>query len=244
MLRTLVIVSILASTSPSLATAQLLASEENRRAALEFYRSGEALMSAERFEQAAQEFTRAIQKDPLLTLAHYQLGQAYMSLQRYASAIRAYEACITAGETLFGLSQTNRFEVERARDDEIRELRLSMQQMALNNQQIRQARAEQHLQELERQKTSLGGTFHPSAEVLLALGSARFRGGDRSGALRDWQASAETNPKLGEAHNNLAVIYMLNGRRADAERSVKLAEKAGFRVNPGLKGDIAKLPAP
>ena len=198
MLRTIVILGVLAAVHPSFGAAQQLASEEDRRAALEFFRSGQAHMNAERFEQAAQEFTRAIQKDPLFTLAHYQLGQADMALRRYPAAIRAYEGCIAAGKALFGLSQSNRFEVERARDDEIREMRASIQQMALNGQQIRLAAAEGHLQDLERQRSSLGGTFHPSAEVLLALGSARFRTGDRNGALADWLAAAEANPKLGK----------------------------------------------
>jgi tetratricopeptide (TPR) repeat protein len=227
---------------PSMAAAQQLANEEDRRAALSLYRSGEAYMRTERFEQAAQEFTRAIEKDPLFTLAHYQLGQAYMALRRYASAIIAYEGCIAAGKTLFGLSQANRFEVERARDDEIRELRASLQQMALNGQLNRQAHAEQHLQELERQRSSLGGTFQPSAEVLLALGSARFRNGDTNAAMADWLAAAEANPKLGEAHNNLAAGYAMSGRKQDAANAVRAAERAGYRVNPQLKRDIEQLP--
>ena len=242
MLRTIVMLGVLAALHPSPGAAQQLASEEDRRAALEFYRSGQEHLNAERFERAAEEFTRAIQKDGLFTLAHYQLGQANMALKRYPAAIRAYEGCIAAGKALFGLSQANRFEVERARDDEIRELRASIQQMALNGQQNRQAHAEQHLQDLERQRSSLGGTFHPSAEVLLALGSARFRTGDRNGALANWLEAATANPKLGEAHNNLAVVYMMNGQRQEAQRSVSLAEKAGFRVNPQLKQDIDRLP--
>jgi Flp pilus assembly protein TadD len=51
----------------------------------------------------------------------------------------------------------------------------------------------------------------------------------------------QTNPKYGEAHNNLAVLYMLSGRKGDAENAVKQAERAGFKVNPQLKADIKKL---
>jgi hypothetical protein len=46
------------------------------------------------------------------------------------------------------------------------------------------------------------------------------------------------NPKYGEAHNNIAVIYMQTGRLAAAEQEVKLAEKNGFRVNPQFKTDL------
>jgi Flp pilus assembly protein TadD len=59
--------------------------------------------------------------------------------------------------------------------------------------------------------------------------------------MSEWQAAVQANPKLGEAHNNLAVLYMMSGKKAEAESSVKAAEKAGFKVNPQLKDDIKKL---
>jgi hypothetical protein len=37
------------------------------------------------------------------------------------------------------------------------------------------------------------------------------------------------------------VSYLRAGRKADAERAVKNAEGAGFRVNPRLKADIRAL---
>ena len=46
------------------------------------------------------------------------------------------------------------------------------------------------------------------------------------------------NPKMGEAHNNLAYVYMVTGRLEDAQRSLKLAEKNGFRVNPDFKEEL------
>src|SRR6185369_17753062 len=63
-----------------------LATERNRREALQVYRIGTELMAREEFEKAAEQFSRAIAKDPLLTRAHYSAGQAYMALRRYASA--------------------------------------------------------------------------------------------------------------------------------------------------------------
>jgi hypothetical protein len=51
-----------------------------------------------------------------------------------------------------------------------------------------------------------------------------------------------TNPKLGEAHSNLAVLYMMTGRKKEAEEAIKAAEKTKFRVNPQLKADISKMP--
>jgi Flp pilus assembly protein TadD len=49
------------------------------------------------------------------------------------------------------------------------------------------------------------------------------------------------NPKLGEAHNNLAVLYMTSGRKQSAEDALKAAERSRFRVHPQLKEDIRKM---
>jgi Tfp pilus assembly protein PilF len=59
-------------------------------------------------------------------------------------------------------------------------------------------------------------------------------------ATQQWQAAVVADPRLGEAHNNLAVVYLQAGRFADADREVKLAEKSGLRVNPQFKEDLRK----
>src|SRR3954451_143462 len=103
--------------------AQQLADAQSRREALAFYRTGQEFFTSEKFERAAEEFSRATAKDPLFTLAYYQAGQSYMNLKRYASAIQAFQRCIESTRTLYGLAETNRFAVDKQRDDEIREMR-------------------------------------------------------------------------------------------------------------------------
>jgi Flp pilus assembly protein TadD len=78
------------------------------------------------------------------------------------------------------------------------------------------------------------------AWISLALGSAYFRSGSMSDAEREYLAALQADPKLGEAHNNLAVVYMLSGRYPQADAEIKAAEKSGFRVNPQLKEDLKK----
>ena len=56
-----------------------------------------------------------------------------------------------------------------------------------------------------------------------------------------WERAVELDPTYAEAWNNLAVVYMREGRRSDAEAAVKNAERSGFRVNPNLKADIKKV---
>ena len=222
-----------------------VADEPTRQEALRHFRAGQELMSGEQFERAADEFGKAIDLDGLLSIAHYQRGQAFMNLRRYASAAKSYTDCIESLRALDALRESNRFQADKLRDDEIREMRDSIQlleQLAAKypngGYALKATQAEQHLRDLENRRGSVGDTFRPPAEVLLALGSAYFRNGERDAAEAQWLAAIDANPKLGEAHNNIAVIYMQTGRYQQAQDELALAEKAGFKVNPQFKADL------
>jgi Flp pilus assembly protein TadD len=101
---------------------------------------------------------------------------------------------------------------------------------------------EARMQELDRKRTSNEGPFVPPSELSLALGSAYFRTGQLEDAEREWRSAVDVNPGMGEAHNNLAALYAMTGRKPQAEAALKAAEKARFRVNPQLKEDIRKMP--
>jgi len=224
-------------TTAAPASAQL-ADAVSRRQALELFREGQQYLTAEQFERAAEMFSAAIDKDRLLSIAHYGLGQANMNLRRYPVAVKSYRDCIESMRTLHNLRLTNRFEVDKQREDEIKELKQVLDRSSRAGRAPTLLSLEQRLRDLENQRTNTGGTFQPPAEVLLALGSAYFRDGDREGAEANWKAAADANPKYGEAHNNLAVIYMQSGRLTEAEQEMKLAEKNGFNVNPQFKTDL------
>jgi tetratricopeptide (TPR) repeat protein len=246
-LRKLIVAFVIAVGAARPSSAQV-ADEPSRREAIQHYRNGQELFQSEKLEAAAVEFQRAIDKDHLLTLAYYSLGQSFMNLRRYAGAIKAYQDCIAAFRTLHGLTQVNRIDVEKQRDDEIRELRdtarrLRPQASPGSILEMRAIQIESRVDDLERQRTSVEGPFVPPGEVLLALGSAMFRSGNREGAEAEWKAALQSKPKLGEAHNNLAVIYLTSGRYKEAEAEVKAAEKTGFRVNPQFKEDLKKAAA-
>jgi tetratricopeptide (TPR) repeat protein len=227
-------------------TGQALASAADRREAFEHYRAGREALAAEQFEKATEAFTRAIKFDPLLTDAHYGLGQSFMGLQRYASAIQAFTGCIDAARRLHDLRQQDRVATDKAIDEEIRELKDSVRRVAggqvrVGQPQIKQTQLEQRIQELERSRSTLTANFEVPATVLLSLGSAHFRNGDRQAAEEHWTQAVTVNSKLGEAWNNLAVIHLGAGRKQQAEEAVRNAERAGFRVNPRLKDDIRAL---
>ena len=76
--------------------------------------------------------------------------------------------------------------------------------------------------------------------VSLSLGSASFRAAKLEDAEREYKATIAADNKAGEAHNNLAVVFLETGRYAEAEASIKAAKKAGFRVQPALEHEIAE----
>jgi tetratricopeptide (TPR) repeat protein len=220
------------------------AEEVRHTQALQRYRNGQELLRAEQFDKAATEFSAAIELDSLLALAHYGLGQSYMALKRYASAIQAFNGCREAYRRLIDMREGNRLATDRRIDDEIRELQTGIamlragQYKQYGNPETKITELETRIDELRRIQQEPITRFRPPAEVSLALGSAYFRTGNSQLAETEWKAAVDVNPKLGEAHNNLAVIYMETGRLKDAEQSIKNAEKAGFRVNPRLKQDL------
>lgn len=213
------------------------ASDHQRREAWRHYRLGQELMAAEQFAKAVEAFGRAIAQDRLLALAHYGQGQAFMALRRFPSAVRAFAASGDAFRTLHDLAEHHRQTIERRRRDEIRELR----ELARRLSDSRALQLEAHIRDLEHRETTIGAAFEPPAFLSLALGSAYFRNGALEEAEHHWQAAVAAAPRLGEAHNNLAALYAMTGRRREAQEAVRSAEEAGFRVNPQLKADIAGL---
>lgn len=238
MIAQLAVAAVLAAApqSPTMASAGLVDSASHKDA-MALFRTGQELLSAEKFEEALVPLTKSVEKDRLLSISHYGLGQAYMNLRRFASAAKSYRDSIEALRRLHELGQSSQFEVEKQRDDEIKELKRLLSGSG-GGSPLTAVRLEQRLRDLENQRTAIGGAFRPPAEMLLALGSALFRNGEPEAAEANWKAATEVNPKYGEAHNNLAVIYMQTGRLTEAEQEMKLAEKNGFRVNPQFKTDL------
>ena len=242
MIRWFVALVLVVTMIPSVAAAQL-AAPDDRRDALKHYRAGQQFLLAEHWEKAAGEFTQAIKLDSLLTLAHYGLGQAYMGLKDYAAAIRAYTRCKEAHHRLAQLQDSNRVAVERMQEEELRELKDSLHSiqsgMIKGVNPITLERLNNRIRDLEKgRQRNAPITQATPAEVSLALGSAYFRRGDLADAEREYNAAIEVNPNFGEAHNNLSVVYLMTQRSAEAEEEVKLAERAGYKVNPQLKDDI------
>ena len=230
----------------SLAQAAAPVSEQAHREALDHYRAGQALLLAENLAPAEQEFRIAIKLDPLLVLAHYSLGQVYMGMKQYPDAVKAFIACRQAHLDIAALQASDSVRTYQRYDEEIRELRDSVRTirsgvLKLQQPELSILKLENRINDLENSKrraSSIPGEV--PAELSLALGSAYFRSGALVDAQREYAAALKVNPRFGEAHNNLAVVLMLQGSLPEAGEHLKSAEKAGFQVNPQFKADLEK----
>lgn len=217
------------------------------RMALERYRTGQQLLLRDDFPRAADEFQAAIQLDPGLALAHYGLGQSYMGLKSYMQAVHAFTRCreTYAEQAASAIAQGARMNqwVEdeiRGLKDTQRQLEARLRQGASGNFQVQRALSQilQRINQLEHLRQRQDHDHEAPAGVSLALGSAYLRAGQLDAAEREYLAALASNPRMGEAHNNLAYVYMVTGRLPEAERALKLAEKSGFRVKPDFKEEL------
>jgi tetratricopeptide (TPR) repeat protein len=216
-----------------------------REKALLHYRVGLENLRAEAFDAAAAAFQQAIALDDQFDLAYFGLGRANMGLRRYVEAVSAFARCRDLYRAQAGRQFSNAQEAQRYRRERIEEIDETIRQYQTARQT---AQVQYAVRQLSDQKRQLQDALQRGANmslqttvpawISLALGSAYFRAGRLTEAEQEYKAAIAADPGTGEAHNNLAVVYLETGRYDDAENSVKAAEKAGFRVNPQLKQDI------
>jgi tetratricopeptide (TPR) repeat protein len=234
-------------TWPTVAAAQARTSQPNPghdRAVIQV-KVGWENMRAEKFEEAARDFQEAINLDPNYADAHYSLGRADMALKKFPEAIVAYTRARGIYESFAGQQFTNAQDNQRRRKDQIVEIDERIRQLQTGPQtpgsldQLRQAQDfRRRLEEDVTRGNNMTIENSVPAWVLLALGSAHFRAGHMLDAEREYKAAIAADPKAGEAHQNLAVVYMTLQRYGDAERALAAAKKTGFKVNPALEQEL------
>jgi tetratricopeptide (TPR) repeat protein len=237
------LVVVLAVLVASVASAQ---PNQVRGRAMPQYKLGLEDLRAERWDKAAESFQRAIEIDPTFEMAYYALGRATVPQKKYAEAVAALTKCRDLYRDQAGKQFSNQQDAQQYRRERLTELDEIIRQYQSGPQTAQTSEALRQLTERRRQLqenlqhgTDVSIETSVPSYVSLALGSALFRLGRLADAEREYKAALAADPKIGEAHSNLAVVYLQTGRFEDAERSVKAAEKTGFKVNPMLKDDIA-----
>ncbi len=240
----LVVTALVLSILPgTVSIAQDMVTANARKEAREQYMKGETFMAEEDFEKAAAAFRMATRLDPEYTMAFYSLGQASMTLARYEDAVTAYEACRATIQARATFDAQRRGEERQARTDELLDIEAAIMRWggpdAPPNAYTSRMEERQRMLEQQQEKGAIDSPEVP-AELSIALGSAYFRLKRLEDAEREYREAIGAGDLTGAAHNNVAVIYMMTGRYDEAKDSVRMAEAAGFRVNPLFKDDLQK----
>jgi tetratricopeptide (TPR) repeat protein len=225
-------------------TASAQTPDDRKRARIQ-NQQGWDQMTAEKWEGAARSFQQAIDVDPGFEDAYYGLGRANIALKKYVAAIAALSSCRDLYQARTGRQFSSQQEAQRSRYDRITEIDEQVRQVQSGPQSLQ---TQEMLRQLNNQRRDIQNAIQSGSGlaiettvppwVSLSLGSAYFRAGRMADAEREYKAAVSADPKFGEAHSNLAVVYLETERIADADASIRAAKKAGFKVNPQLEQAI------
>ena len=216
-----------------------------RERARQPYRQGLEHMQGEAFAAAVKAFEAAVAIDATFDMAYYMMGRAHLAQKSYAAAVQALTKARSVYLAEAGREFVTKQDFQRHRRDRLASLQDTLQQLRAAVpqtfqilEQIRQLEErKRQVEDMDRSHDQTISTAVP-AFVSLSLGSAYFRSGNMMEAEKAWRDAVAVDARAGEAHSNLAVVYMETGRLNEAERALKAAEKAGFKVNPQLKDEI------
>jgi Tfp pilus assembly protein PilF len=236
---------VLLNVSPLLAQRQQSISVNvSRERATVPYDAGMAHLRNEAFEAAIKSFQQAIDLDASFDMAYYMLGRTHMAVRNYVAAAVALAKCRDLHLAESSRMFVDKQERQRYRRDRVNELSGRISALQAGPQSFQVLEEIRQLQERKRQiedaDREIPADKAVPAYVSLALGSAYFRSGKLQDAEQAYLATVAADDKVGEAHNNLAVVYMETGRFDQAEKAVKAAEKTGLRVQQALKDEIKK----
>jgi tetratricopeptide (TPR) repeat protein len=249
MKRSILVALACALVLPAVARAQPVAPDWQR--ASNYYLQGWSELNQDPATAEAL-FRKSIDAYPEFALGYYGLGRACMQQKRYTEALAQY----VRAQELFRKLGSERIDAQVGllrrgyRDSAVsQDARVAASDTRMTPSGPSRTRSSTEVElanqlsvlQQAAQKDSRSTVVNTVPSFLsLATGSAYFRLNQLADAEREYQAAVDSEPKNGEAWNNLAVVYLLSDRPADAERAVKAAEKAGYRVNPNLKSDIKK----
>ena len=241
------IAALLLSACLQVAPPQAAAGTDVRRAQ-QHDRKAWSAYDAKDYAGAAESFRAAIQILPEYADALYGLGRTQLALNDPASAARSLEAARAAYQREGRRTADARMAAWQARADKLRELKAQQTQQAQTATPVAGTSAKATDADLALQIRELEQAHDPEplsgeqgavpAHVLLPLGSAYFRLGRVADAEAMFSEAIRVDPKFGEAHSNLALVYLQTGRPDQALNEVTIAEELKFPVNPELKRRI------
>ena len=220
--------------------------DRDKLEARQHYQRGQDALHNEKLDEAEREFQASIKLDPAFELPRYGLGQTYMAMKRYPNAVAAFQKCRDVFHSNSVADASDSVARDRRIDDNITALEDQKRLYQSPGRNNGGTMAALYRQQLDVQLAAMRDARHKHATgeeptpawLSLALGSAYFRSDAVGDAEREYKNAITVDPKLGEAHNNLAVVYLMTNRPSEASAELAAAEKSGFKVNPQLKEDI------
>ena len=238
-MRQILALALAALTVAGTAVAQATPERERART---HNRHGWELMTAESWERAASAFQQAVDIDNTFEDAYYGLGRAQIALRQYVAAIATLTTCRKLYIAQAGRHFTGQQEAQRYRQDRIVEIDEQIRQvqtMPPTSQQQNQLRQLNNQRRDIENAIARGSSMTIDATVppwvSLSLGSAYFRAARLEDAEREFKAAIASDSRFGEAHSNLAVVYLETERFKEALTAINAAKKMGFKVNPELE---------
>jgi tetratricopeptide (TPR) repeat protein len=195
-------------------------------------------------KEGEDELEESLRIFPDFADADIQLGNLAMRRKEYGPALELYVQARTALEHLQGISRQQEVERHRRMQESIDILQERIEQLRRSQRpgdagQIDAATL--RMEKLRQEMTKTAPTDEPPipAQLHFLIGTARMSLERYDEAIEDYSRALGLRPGYGEVHNNLAVIYLYRKDYARAWEHLHAAEKAGIRINPQFREELA-----
>jgi pentatricopeptide repeat protein len=218
------------------------------REALPHYDKAVRAFSRNDHEAARRELDKAISAMPQYSYAHLLMAKSWYLSKRYDEALPAIERAETAWREFAGIAADAKSDhgealIRRRRglQDQINALQQDFRQAATQQQRVQIQNyittLQQQIDEIDRDQASRGPTELAvlPAEYSFVHGNILLRMNRLIDAEPQYLRAIETNPKYGEAFNNLASLYFQAGRLEEARSVLQQARGRGLPINLDLE---------
>jgi tetratricopeptide (TPR) repeat protein len=217
-----------------------------------YFEKGMKLLQKESPAEAEAEFRESVRVFPEFADAYIQLGNLAMSRKEYSAGLEHYVRAKTALLNLQGMSRQQEVERRRRLQESIDLLQERIDQLTMSPRDDRGEidRAMLNIEKLRQEMSKIltGNELQVPPEIHFLIGTARMNLEQFDPAIEDFRQALALRPAYGEVHNNLAVIYLYRKDYPQAWEHLHAAEKAGVRINPQFREELAALapepPAP
>jgi Tfp pilus assembly protein PilF len=84
-------------------------------------------------------------------------------------------------------------------------------------------------------------TVSPATTDYLKSGNDRLARGDVSGALNDYNHAIDANPLLASAYGNRGLVWLIQGKRVEAQKDFQRCLELDSRLKPVLEKRVSEI---